>query len=726
LEGRQTISHCFSVICMAAVADRQLAEQLSLHIASLASEKLGIRKENIPAVEGAFILRNALDKEECRELFNTVKQIHTDFGRLNPKVELRRDSQIHIPVNARDYQLNNLESRLRKYLPTQAGPENPSTFNSISHFLRTYCYESGDSSCPHWDRSFRVTSDTGRLEKFSGYSVVIYLGDNFEGGTTNFFQSDPTLVISKKGNTPLVNDWSCLNVVCKVKPVTGDILLFPHGNESGCFPDPLHEGGLIHSGTKCIIRTDLVFDASNAPKRIKTKRKNTFGIAKAVKNAAADIRTAVAIVCPAYIGVTESSIRLSNVPSGPEIECTIVGKIFWDAFKLQRTGSVGVNTVNLVSDFGLSKSYSIEQLLDAVLANIPTAHSFAYIGRVGCRIRATSKEFASLQQNRGLSMCVECGKFVQQTGGGLEWHLKKVHQVSSHEQAYEAVKSVSAALVASRENNDHVPVARLVSEDMDMCIHHAINLSDLVSKGKIKSLGGPLDSCRAGDIDSVKSFIKDGWDAKISVDKNGSSGLLWAAGFGHIDVCKYLVDEIGVDPVSGQTGRRGYNKRTPLHWSARNGQFEIVKWLLEEKKVQVDPLTEDGSTPFCLAAFQGHVEICKYLVIEAKANAHVCNSYGCTAGMWACQGPNASVELMQMLQEFQIDMTSLNDNGQGCLHKAAQRGNEDVCKWLVENVTLGKEHFMPNHAERSPPSQLAYFSGNTELANWLSKLENEL
>jgi ankyrin repeat protein len=40
----------------------------------------------------------------------------------------------------------------------------------------------------------------------------------------------------------------------------------------------------------------------------------------------------------------------------------------------------------------------------------------------------------------------------------------------------------------------------------------------------------------------------EGWDATSDVDRHGSSALMWAAGSGHLQVCKYLVEVLGVPP----------------------------------------------------------------------------------------------------------------------------------------------------------------------------------
>lgn len=114
------------------------------------------------------------------------------------------------------------------------------------------------------------------------------------------------------------------------------------------------------------------------------------------------------------------------------------------------------------------------------------------------------------------------------------------------------------------------------------------------------------------------------------------------------------------------------------------------------------------------------------------ADVHTVNSYGCNAAMWACQG-GTGLEICRFLFVRGINFMRLNANGQGCLHKAAQRGQMDVSKWLVSasdgpqlfSAEEGAVHFSPNDFEKSTPSVLAKYAGFDELAEWLAEKERD-
>ncbi len=227
------------------------------------------------AVPGAVLVNNVLTEAECRILAGHVKDLHTSKGQCKESSKPRRKSQHHHPIRVSHQCLGGICDRLRPFCPETAGPQNSArltaTSTYISPFLRCYYYKPGDFSAPHFDKSFTehiVDPDTkkkGRLRQFSSYSVLIYLTSDFLGGETTFFHKEGVR-ISKSGLTPVRESEGggerSLDVNYRVQGKAGDVLLFPHGNHSGCHPNPLHEGSILQRGEKLLIRTDLVFSPS--------------------------------------------------------------------------------------------------------------------------------------------------------------------------------------------------------------------------------------------------------------------------------------------------------------------------------------------------------------------------------------------------------------------------------------------------------------------------------
>lgn len=238
------------------------------------------RLEEVPAVPGAFIIRDAFSHAEAEAMEHGVRLTHMQYGeqaRREPD-EMRRASQHHRAANVSRASLSPLAERIRSFLPVTAGPDSSAKLETpgreISTFLRCYYYQLGDSSSPHWDRSFCMCEYVkNQLSSFSAYSLLMYLNDSLDGGETTFFEPDKSIPTSRNRLTPLC-DRDSLVIAAQVSPRKGDILIFPHGLHKGAHPSPLHEGSVIRSGEKLLVRTDVMYcpPASNKQKNGKARK----------------------------------------------------------------------------------------------------------------------------------------------------------------------------------------------------------------------------------------------------------------------------------------------------------------------------------------------------------------------------------------------------------------------------------------------------------------------
>lgn len=233
-----------------------------------ATETLAPIREEVPEVPGAFLIRNAFSQAETDALTRVVRLAHSESilpRRDSGTTTTRRFSQHHKPVRVSVTAIAPLAERMRGFLPKTAGPNCSATIaepgHEISGFLRCYHYLPGDTSMPHFDRSFSQHS-AGVQTAFSAYSMLLYLSDSGElaGGHTTFFTCDENAQFSAQGLTPLC-DRCDLSVAAHVVPCCGDVLVFPHGNHPGCHPNPLHEGSTVLNGEKLLIRTDVVYNS---------------------------------------------------------------------------------------------------------------------------------------------------------------------------------------------------------------------------------------------------------------------------------------------------------------------------------------------------------------------------------------------------------------------------------------------------------------------------------
>jgi prolyl 4-hydroxylase len=109
--------------------------------------------------------------------------------------------------------------KIKEHVPSQIGYSHAFGLNEMFRF---YKYEEGHRFKMHRDGSYRRNA-----QEASQYSFLIYLNDDFEGGETVF----------RSGTT--------------IRPKKGSALLFLHGLR--------HEGALLKSGTKYVLRTDIMY-----------------------------------------------------------------------------------------------------------------------------------------------------------------------------------------------------------------------------------------------------------------------------------------------------------------------------------------------------------------------------------------------------------------------------------------------------------------------------------
>lgn len=199
-----------------------------------------VERRDVPEVAGCFQLLNLLSDEECFAFTETLG----DLG-------FHSDAAVSLPFSVRHMVNCNLVvpeavdfgifDRCRDLLPHIGGCE-PLGINAK---FRCYRYGPGDYFKPHTDGAWPGSRalNHGGVEmdaygdRLSQLTFLILLTDDYEGGETNFLHPG-----SSRGT--------------KVRTPKGAALCFPHGHH----PDsPLHEGMLVKSGTKTMIRTEVLY-----------------------------------------------------------------------------------------------------------------------------------------------------------------------------------------------------------------------------------------------------------------------------------------------------------------------------------------------------------------------------------------------------------------------------------------------------------------------------------
>ncbi len=101
----------------------------------------------------------------------------------------------------------------------------------------------------------------------------------------------------------------------------------------------------------------------------------------------------------------------------------------------------------------------------------------------------------------------------------------------------------------------------------------------------------------------------------------GETPLMMASYYGQLDVVKYLVEQRSVE-----INHPGWSA---LHYAATNGHEVIVRFLLD-KGAYVDPESPNGTTALMMAARGGHINIVK-LLLDRGADLSIHNQLNMTA-----------------------------------------------------------------------------------------------
>ncbi|KAL8530379.1 hypothetical protein ACS0TY_007422 [Phlomoides rotata] len=165
-----------------------------------------------------------------------------------------------------------------------------------------------------------------------------------------------------------------------------------------------------------------------------------------------------------------------------------------------------------------------------------------------------------------------------------------------------------------------------------------------------------------------------------STSSPADCGIVTAAAGGHIEKLKKKRDEIG---DKGKFRRMcdtdSYSGFRALH-AAAMGKLEMCKFLVEEVGVDVDVKTDKGDTPLIIAAMGGKADIAKYL-ISRGADITMADSMGFTALHWSIQ---YDTDIFTLLLSKGADIEADSVGGTP-LHSATKFGKPGIIKFLLLN-----------------------------------------
>ncbi|KYR00119.1 hypothetical protein DLAC_03269 [Tieghemostelium lacteum] len=180
-----------------------------------------IVKYDIPELQPnvCFILENVLSPSECKHMINEGERI--GFGDLQYYSRKYRDNQ-RILVHKNSTLASN-------YL---AAPKGNWSLLGLNELWRLCKYTENGKFAAHFDGLYVKDKITRSFLTF-----MIYLNGDVDGGNTRFLSANIERAYGK--------------VIARVEPKVGSVLVFQH--------DLYHDGDVVKSGLKYIIRSDVMY-----------------------------------------------------------------------------------------------------------------------------------------------------------------------------------------------------------------------------------------------------------------------------------------------------------------------------------------------------------------------------------------------------------------------------------------------------------------------------------
>lgn len=200
-----------------------------------------------------IITTKILKKSECKNIIKNIKKFGLNELNTYPKEQRQSERLCIIDDNLSELIYKRikglLEVKFTNIIPFGINISGEWTLLGINNCFRAVSYKSPSIGFKyHYDSPYCKSS-----EERSILSLVIYLNQNFEGGTTNFYNKNDLVNISDLTTDEEIKLNGGINTYNKIiiKPFIGKCVIFEHNT--------LHMAEPLTKGTKYVLRTDVIY-----------------------------------------------------------------------------------------------------------------------------------------------------------------------------------------------------------------------------------------------------------------------------------------------------------------------------------------------------------------------------------------------------------------------------------------------------------------------------------
>ncbi|KAM5375408.1 hypothetical protein ACJZ2D_005969 [Fusarium nematophilum] len=211
-----------------------------------------------------------------------------------------------------------------------------------------------------------------------------------------------------------------------------------------------------------------------------------------------------------------------------------------------------------------------------------------------------------------------------------------------------------------------------------------------------------------GRLSAVELLLRTQPSCVNATAHEGISPLWLAARGNFVDVAWVLV-RAGAD----LNARCGDQQNTPLIEAVVRGNYDMVRFLIQEANVDPDQGNKQGLTPLCVACYKGSIDVTKAL-IKGGADVNQATRSLRTPLHMACVNRNTKV--LDILLESGAAVDVRDSRGSTPLRLAVEEGNPDAVRLLLYH---NADPNIPEHEGSASPLHHAVGKDHSEIVEWL-------
>ena len=257
-------------------------------------------------------------------------------------------------------------------------------------------------------------------------------------------------------------------------------------------------------------------------------------------------------------------------------------------------------------------------------------------------------------------------------------HEAILPKISNHFQAYEYAATHWASHYAASESLSERWLrekARLLSQEGSWQLSNwytFLRSTTYRSMPALTDVNPILVAAMFGHTRNLRELLEN----EVHSDITLTTALFWASCWGQAASVEVLLDH-GVDPDVPK------DQQTPLVAAADAGLMDILRLLIQTKRVDVNFMARGGRGPLSVAAERGHGDVASLLLQQEDIRVDDENRRGQTPFLVAAASGSANcVDIF--IQDGRVNESHVDGRGRSALSLAAEEGFENIVKSILK------------------------------------------